>query len=137
MNPRLHRLHFEVNFILKSHLEFVMAQQDDFIRTALRVPPTLHKAIHEAAAAANRTFNAEIISRLQQSFEDPEAASGAVPMTVVDAAIKRAADAAAREARMEIEESLRAFGLTLGNAAPPAETPTKAAGSESGKSKKR
>lgn len=46
-----------------------MATQDDFIRTALRVPPDLHKAIHEAASAANRTFNAEIVARLSQSFE--------------------------------------------------------------------
>lgn len=46
-----------------------MAQQDDFIRTALRVPPALHKSLHSAAAAANRTFNAEIIARLQTSFE--------------------------------------------------------------------
>ena len=48
-----------------------MATQDDFIRTALRVPPDLHKAIHEAAAADNRTFNAEIIGRLQGSFKAP------------------------------------------------------------------
>lgn len=45
-----------------------MATQDDFIRTALRVPPDLHKAIHEAASSANRTFNAEIVARLQASF---------------------------------------------------------------------
>jgi len=46
-----------------------MATQDDFIRTALRVPPDLHAKIHEAAAAANRTFNSEIVARLQASFE--------------------------------------------------------------------
>lgn len=46
-----------------------MATQDDYIRTALRVPPTLHSQIHEAAKINNRTFNAEIIARLQQSFE--------------------------------------------------------------------
>jgi hypothetical protein len=43
--------------------------QDDYIRTALRVPPSLHKQIHEAAKAADRTFNAEILSRLQGSFQ--------------------------------------------------------------------
>lgn len=46
-----------------------MATQDDFIRTALRVPPDLHKAIHEAAEKADRTFNAEIVARLRSSFE--------------------------------------------------------------------
>jgi|JI6StandDraft_1071083.scaffolds.fasta_scaffold410456_2 hypothetical protein len=45
-----------------------MATQDDFIRTALRVPPTLHKRLHEAATSNNRTFNAEIVDRLQKSF---------------------------------------------------------------------
>lgn len=46
-----------------------MATQDDYIRTALRVPPDLHAQIHEAAKQNNRTFNAEIVSRLQGSFE--------------------------------------------------------------------
>ncbi|WCM88813.1 Arc family DNA-binding protein [Acidovorax sp. NCPPB 3576] len=41
--------------------------QDDYIRTALRVPPDLHKEIHEAADKAGRSFNAEIIERLQQT----------------------------------------------------------------------
>ena len=46
-----------------------MATQDDYIRTALRVPSALHRAIHESAAGGNRTFNAELIARLQASFE--------------------------------------------------------------------
>lgn len=46
--------------------------QDDFIRTALRLPPDLHRAIHEASDAAQRSFNAEIISRLSASFEPQE-----------------------------------------------------------------
>lgn len=48
-----------------------MGKQDEFIKTALRVPPDLHKQLHEAAAANNRTFNAEIVSRLQNSFPQP------------------------------------------------------------------
>lgn len=46
-----------------------MATQDDYIRTALRVPPELHAQIHASAKANNRTFNAEIVARLQESFE--------------------------------------------------------------------
>ena len=46
-----------------------MATQDDYIRTALRVPSALHRAIHESVAGGNRTFNAELIARLQASFE--------------------------------------------------------------------
>lgn len=45
-----------------------MATQDDYIRTALRVPPDLHAKIHESAKENNRTFNAEIVARLEQSF---------------------------------------------------------------------
>lgn len=45
-----------------------MATQDDYIRTALRVPPGLHGKIHEAAKGNNRTFNAEIVARLEQTF---------------------------------------------------------------------
>lgn len=47
-----------------------MATQDDYIRTALRVPRDLHKALHESASKSNRTFNAEIIARLQDSFDE-------------------------------------------------------------------
>lgn len=43
--------------------------QDDYIRTALRVPPELHARIHESAKASGRTFNAELVSRLEASFE--------------------------------------------------------------------
>ncbi len=48
-----------------------MATQDDYIRTALRVPPELHARIHEAAKTNTRTFNAEIVARLQASFDAP------------------------------------------------------------------
>ena len=37
---------------------------------ALRLPRELHTAIHEAAAAAGRTMNAEIVYRLQRTFEE-------------------------------------------------------------------
>lgn len=42
--------------------------QDDYIRTALRVPPELHARIHESARDTGRTFNAEILARLEASF---------------------------------------------------------------------
>lgn len=45
-----------------------MAKQTDFVRTALRVPPDLHKALHEATNTTERTFNAEIIHRLKATF---------------------------------------------------------------------
>lgn len=45
--------------------------QDEFQKTALRLPKDLHAALHEAASAAGRSYNAEIISRLQASFKAP------------------------------------------------------------------
>lgn len=45
-----------------------MAKQADFVRTALRVPPDLHNALHEATKTTERTFNAEIIHRLKSTF---------------------------------------------------------------------
>lgn len=42
--------------------------QEDFVRTALRVPPELHARLHESAREVGRTFNAEILARLEESF---------------------------------------------------------------------
>jgi hypothetical protein len=58
--------------------------QDDYIRTALRVPPDLHKALHEAADAAGHSFNAEIIGRLQGSFDPSRSADGAAAKELAD-----------------------------------------------------
>lgn len=38
-------------------------------KTALRLPRDLHEAIHKAAKESGRTMNAEIVYRLQQSFD--------------------------------------------------------------------
>lgn len=59
-----------------------MATQDDYIRTALRVPPDLHRAIHDSAAAHQRTFNAEILARLRDSFQHPQVS---IPSSVQEA----------------------------------------------------
>lgn len=52
-----------------------MATQDDFVKTALRLPRSLHAEIQASAAAAGRSMNAEIIDRLQT---DPEGEALAV-----------------------------------------------------------
>lgn len=67
-----------------------MATQDDYIRTALRVPPDLHARIHEQAKANNRTFNAEIVARLEGSFT---AGGESASDEVIQAAADRAAQA--------------------------------------------
>jgi hypothetical protein len=42
--------------------------QDDYMKTALRLPRDLHARIQEAATSAGRSLNAELIARLQDSF---------------------------------------------------------------------
>lgn len=44
------------------------APQDDWHKTGLRLPKELHHQLHEAAAASGRSYNAEIVARLEQSF---------------------------------------------------------------------
>lgn len=46
-----------------------LTNQDDFIKTALRLPRELHAAIQESATASSRSMNAEIIARLERSFD--------------------------------------------------------------------
>ena len=46
--------------------------QSDFVKTALRLPPDVHAKIHEAASATGRSYNAEIVARLQSSFQTDE-----------------------------------------------------------------
>lgn len=42
--------------------------QDDFHKTGLRLPKDLHERLHEAAAASGRSYNGEIVNRLEGSF---------------------------------------------------------------------
>ncbi|WP_295541086.1 Arc family DNA-binding protein [uncultured Pseudacidovorax sp.] len=48
-------------------------EQSDFVKTALRLPPDVHAQIHAAADASGRSFNAEILARLQDSLARPAA----------------------------------------------------------------
>ncbi|MFT0167522.1 Arc family DNA-binding protein [Paraburkholderia mimosarum] len=52
-----------------------MANQDDFIKTALRLPRELHTAIRAAAESASKSMNSEIIGRLHESLRTDEAGS--------------------------------------------------------------
>lgn len=78
-----------------------LTNQDDFLKTALRMPRDLHEQIQSAAKATGRSMNAEIIARLQQSFE-PHAGMEEVGHLkgVLDSAI------ASIENRMKIESAL-------------------------------
>lgn len=43
--------------------------QKNFVKTALRLPPELHAAVHEAAQKEGRSYNAELVGRIQKSFD--------------------------------------------------------------------
>jgi hypothetical protein len=45
-----------------------MATQDEWTRVTIRIPPTLHERLQDAAATDNRSMNAEIIARLTATF---------------------------------------------------------------------
>lgn len=44
--------------------------QDDYLKTALRLPRNLHAKIQEAGLASGRSMNAEIVARLEAGFDD-------------------------------------------------------------------
>jgi hypothetical protein len=52
-----------------------MGAQDDYVRTQIRFPPELYRALKEKQKKSGRSFNAEIIARLEASFgaEEKEA----------------------------------------------------------------
>ena len=52
----------------KIHRMAQLTPQDDYIKTALRLPREVHAQIQQAAAASGRSMNAEIVSRLEASF---------------------------------------------------------------------
>lgn len=45
-----------------------MATQDDYVKTALRLPRDLHLKLQGSADATSKSMNAEIVSRLEESF---------------------------------------------------------------------
>ncbi|MFM0227859.1 Arc family DNA-binding protein [Paraburkholderia dipogonis] len=45
--------------------------QDDYLKTALRLPRDLHAKIQEAGLANGRSMNAEIVARLEAGFDEP------------------------------------------------------------------
>lgn len=44
------------------------APQDDWHKTGLRLPKDLHQRLHDAAASSGRSYNGELVARLEGSF---------------------------------------------------------------------
>ncbi|AKA17368.1 Arc family DNA-binding protein [Aeromonas hydrophila] len=61
----------------------------DIQRTALRLPRDLHNAIHEAADASGRTMNAEIVYRLQRTFDEDATSTDGTQLSGHPRAYKR------------------------------------------------
>lgn len=47
------------------------ALQQHFIKTALRIPPELHKAVHDSARAQDRTFNGQLLALIRTGLAKP------------------------------------------------------------------
>lgn len=48
-----------------------MGKQDNYKRTQIRFPPDLYKKLCEATNESGRSLNAEIVARLEKSFDEP------------------------------------------------------------------
>lgn len=44
-------------------------QQADWARTALRLPRDLHREVHEAARAEDRSFNGQVVSLIREGLQ--------------------------------------------------------------------
>lgn len=42
-------------------------KQDDYVKTAIRIPPDLHKTVHLLAKDQDRTFNGQLLAMLKES----------------------------------------------------------------------
>lgn len=78
---------------------------NDIQKTALRLPKGLHEAIHIAAKESGRTMNAEIVYRLQQSF-DAELPADEKPIRIIDGKLRAESQAGAANILVEIMEYL-------------------------------
>ena len=82
-----------------AHTIGLMATQDDYLKTALRLPRDLHARLLKAARDSSKSLNAEIVTRLEASF-------GRAEMEEI------AADLAAR--LDELHDDVKAIRQTVG-----------------------
>ncbi|TJZ69753.1 Arc family DNA-binding protein [Chitiniphilus eburneus] len=82
-----------------------LTPQDDYLKTALRLPRELHSRIQEAAAKSGRSMNAELIHRLESSFQ---------PTTIDESAVAdRLLIMLRRAAQLEMEFERQQMDLDL------------------------
>lgn len=61
--------------------------QSEFVKTALRLPPALHAAVHDAAEESGRSYNAQLIALIEAGLnpKDDDAAIRAMAVTLAAA----------------------------------------------------
>lgn len=90
--------------------------QKNFVKTALRLPPDLHAAVHEEAQRNGRSYNAELVERIQGSFDD-QADGGAVGLLLnlqYDLAASQTNSHILRMAITELAEKVISLGERAG-----------------------
>lgn len=69
-----------------------MATQDDYQRITVRIPPELHAQLTDAARDTSKSVNAEIVGRLEASFQPMAIARREETEELIDKAIDKAAE---------------------------------------------
>ncbi|NMG64391.1 Arc family DNA-binding protein [Azoarcus indigens] len=105
-----------------------MARQDDYIKTALRLPRELHKLVQDSADDRGRSMNAEIIERLQRSFESMHASTAAAE-EIIGSSVGAALEIFRGKTHIHDEPARRALQLVMSllaneESAPSAQSPT-------------
>jgi DNA-binding transcriptional regulator GbsR (MarR family) len=67
-----------------------MSRQDDYVKTAIRLPRDLHRKLISDAAENERSLNAEMIERLSASDASGSIAEQVAKLTRVVSALERA-----------------------------------------------
>lgn len=88
-----------------------LTNQDDFLKTALRIPRDLHEQIQSAAKATGRSMNAEIVARLQQSFETTPRLHQSFVSLADPGALQQQLDTTAKSLRLHENAMLIMHGL--------------------------
>ncbi|WP_299793836.1 Arc family DNA-binding protein [Ramlibacter sp.] len=94
------------------------ATSNDSEKFIVRLPDGMRTRIAEAAAANHRTMNAEVVSRLQQSFERP---SGLISDLSLDSDRRLSLKTLAREIAKALRDELSSITAQQTRSAPPAE----------------
>jgi hypothetical protein len=59
--------HFDCKSRNNRAMKKLVSPQDEYVKTAIRLPPELHAEVKRAAKAAGRPMNAELIARVASS----------------------------------------------------------------------